>query len=123
MWLDEAVRGADKEKMKRLDLEKFGEIMDEFIQKSKVGIAVTKEEESEKWTVHGAGCGAVMDFYIFLNALEPIFLNMLDEMEKVGGIMPEKLAETLCDVVEKSLIEAANKRKKSASKAESQQPE
>ena len=110
MWLRDTMRKANAEEVHKLDLDSFGKIMDEFIQKSKVGLAVTKEEGDAKWTVHGAGCGAVMDFYIFLNALEPIFLNMLDEMQRAGGIDAEKLAGALCEVMEQSLIEAAKER-------------
>ena len=61
-------------KKKELNLENFGEIMDEIISRSKLGLMVMKEENSEEFIVKGAGCGAVMDFYIFLNAIQPIFL-------------------------------------------------
>ena len=119
MWLRDTMRKGITEEAKTLDLDSFGKIMDEFIQKSKVGLAVTKEEGDAKWTVHGAGCGAVMDFYIFLNAMEPIFLNMLDEMDRCGGIKEEEFASALCDVMEQSLIEAAKER---SSGTETRQP-
>ena len=119
MWLRDTMRKANAEEVQRLDLDSFGKIMDEFIQKSKVGLAVTKEEGDETWTVHGAGCGAVLDFYIFLNAMEPIFLNMLDEMDRCGGIKEEEFASALCDVMEQSLIEAAKER---SSGTETRQP-
>ena len=97
------------EEMNKLDIESFGEIMDHVIEDSKVGLAVTKEAGETEWTVHGAGCGAVMDFYIFLNALEPIYLDMLDQM---GGKMdPEKLADALCNELKKSMVEAADDRR------------
>ena len=90
---------------KHLDLDTFGEVMDKFIHDNAVGIAVTKEADSDDWEVNGVGMGAVMDFYILLNALRPIFLDMLDQMH--GQMDAEKLAESLADVLEKDMIAAA----------------
>ena len=95
---------------KELNLDTFGEIMDAFIKKSACGVAVYKEEDSEEWKIEGAGCGAVMDFYIFTNGIEPIFLKMLDEMKH--QIDAEKLAETLTDILKEALIAAAKEETK-----------
>ena len=109
MWLNENMRNANPYELQRLNLDSFGEIMDHVIEDSKVGLAVTKEAGETEWTVHGAGCGAVMDFYILLNALEPIYLDMLDQM---GGKMdPEKLADALCNELKKSMVAAADDRR------------
>ena len=62
---------------KQLNLDTFGEIMDEFIHKNKIGLMVLKEADSDDWEVTGVGMGYVMDFYVFLNALEPLYLKML----------------------------------------------
>ena len=90
---------------KTLNLDTFGEIMDEFIRKSAVGLLVCKKENEEDWTVRGAGCGSVIDFYIMTNAVQPIFLQMLREMK--GQIDPELLATSLCNVLRDTLIKAA----------------
>lgn len=95
------------QKQKQLDLDTFGEIMDEFIHENEVGLAVLKEANSDNWEVKGAGVGAVMDFYIFLNALEPMFVAMLDQMK--WEINPEKLAESLSELIKQSMIAAAEK--------------
>ena len=92
-------------KKKELNLENFGEIMDEFIHKSKCGLMVLKEENSDEFQVKGAGCGAVMDFYIFLNAMQPIFMQMLKEMKYM--IDADLLAESLCEELRKTLVKAA----------------
>ena len=94
-----------EQKQKHLDLDTFGEIMDEFIHKNKVGLMVLKEADSDDWKVTGVGMGAVMDFYIFLNALEPIYLAMLEQME--GRMDAEKLAESLSDLMKECMITAA----------------
>ena len=97
-----------EQKQKHLDLDTFGEIMDDFIHKSKVGLMVLKEANSDDWEVTGVGMGAVMDFYIFLNALEPIYLAMLEQME--GRMDAEKLAESLSDLMKECMITAAEEK-------------
>ena len=93
------------QKQKPIDLDTFGEIMDDFIHKNKLGLMVLKEADSDDWEVTGVGKGAVMDFYIFLNALEPIYLAMLEQME--GRMDAEKLAESLSDLMKECMITAA----------------
>ena len=95
---------------KQLDLETFGEIMDEFIHKSKVGLMIMKEENSDDWEVTGVGMGSVMDFYVFLNALEPLYLKMLKEMN--NEIDGEKLANSLTDLIREGMIRAAEEAEK-----------
>ena len=92
-------------KNQELNLDTFGEIMDDFIHNNKVGLMIMKEPKSDDWEVTGVGMGAVMDFYIFLNALEPIYLKMLKEMK--NQIDGEKLAESLTDLIRDGLITAA----------------
>lgn len=90
---------------KRFDIETFGEIMDKFIHENKVGLMVLKEENSDDWQVTGMSMGAVIDFYVFLNALAPIYTAMLDQMRgQMDGVM---LAESLTDLMKKELIAAA----------------
>ena len=107
MNLKETLRKNAQDGGKRLDLDTLGEIMDEFIHKSKVGLLVTKEEETDEWHVEGVGCGSVVDFYIYLNALEPIYLQMLKDMR--GQMDAEMLADALTELMHKTLITAAGK--------------
>lgn len=91
------LKGTDK----KLSLDTFGTVMDEIIKKSSVGLMVTKEEGSEEWKVQGAGLGAVMDFYIFLHALRPLYLQMLEEIgHQLDG---EKLADSLAELLQEEL--------------------
>lgn len=102
---------AEQESLRHLDLETFGEIMDDMIHKSRVGLLVTKEENSDAWQLHGAGYGAVLDFYILLNTLQPIFLQMLEELGRKADENEEMLAKALCQELEKDLIQAAKEKK------------
>lgn len=106
-WLDDNIRASRRElnvKAKRLDLESFCDIMQRFIDKSKCGLLVTKEENSKEWKVQGAGCGNVMDFFIWLNALEVLYKGMLEEMERAGGIEVEKLADALSGMIRQDMV-------------------
>lgn len=111
MELRDTLRKSNAEEMRKLNIESFGEIMDDFIEQSACGLAVYKKEGEKEWTVEGSGCGSVIDFYIYLNALEVIYLRMLEEMKKAGGIEAEKLAGALCDELKKSMVAAAKERK------------
>lgn len=95
------------EDRQKLNLEIFGEIMDRFIHQNKMGLMIRKDADSDDWDVTGVGMGAVLDFYIFLNAIEPIYQRMLKEMEIKDRIDAEKLAESLTDLIREDLINAA----------------
>ena len=99
-----------KGELEGLNLETFGEMMDKVIEASRLGLLVKKEEGETEFDVLGAGCGAVMDFYIFLNALPVLFEKMLEELNhqlKGQQLEAEKLAEVLCEEMKKELIKAA----------------
>lgn len=104
--LKETARQGLQEKKKELNLDTFGEIMDEFIQESACGLVIHKEEGADFFQVEGAGCGAVVDFYIFMNALPDMFRRMLEEMGGKGEVKVEQLAETLADMLRQEMIKA-----------------
>ena len=104
MTLRQTIKSHEKE-LKGLNIDTFGEVMDEFIQASRLGMLITKEKNTKDFNVQGVGCGAVMDFYIFLNALPVLFRKMLEEMDH--KLEAEKLAEALCAEMRKTLIETA----------------
>ena len=89
------------------DLDKFGEMMDETIHKSGLAMVVSKGPESDEWHVQGQK-SAVLDLYIFLNALKPIYKAMLEEFRKIGAVEfeREKLAEALGNLLVSTLKEA-----------------
>lgn len=94
-----------KGELEGLNLETFGEMMDKVIEASRIGMLITKEKNTKDFNVLGAGCGAVMDFYIFLNALPVLFEKMLEEMNH--QMKAEELAEALCAEMRKVLLKAA----------------
>ena len=95
---------------KQLDLDTFGQIVDKFIHNSTIGVAVYKEEKTDDWQIDGAGLGPVIDFYVYLNGLETLIVELLREMKKQDAeIDPEKLVPALMEVVSNGLLEAAKK--------------
>ena len=107
MELRDLLRKSNADEVRKLDIDSFGEIMQDFIEQSACGMAVYKKEGETEWTFESAGCGAVIDFFIWLNAGEVIYLQMLKEMEMAGGIDAEKLAGALCNELKKSMVAAA----------------
>lgn len=111
MDLQENLRKKMDTMEKKLNLDTFGKAMDTIIEASRVGLLVTKAENSKAWKVDGAGCGAVMDFYIILSAIEPIFMQMLKEMEEHGfSLEVENTAEAMAELIKDTLIGAAQKK-------------
>lgn len=100
--IKKAFPGADK--ARKLDLDAFGEIMDEVIRKSFVALLVYKDK-GEQWHVRGGSGGAVMDFYILLNAVQPIFEAMLESFH--GKMDGKNLAGALTEELRKCLENAA----------------
>ena len=120
-WLDDNIRESRRElntKAKRLDLESFCDVMQQFIDKSKCGMLVTKEENSKEWKVQGAGCGNVMDFFIWLNALEVLYKGMLEEMERAGGVEIEKMADALSGLIRQDMVKIGEEYQKAKEKKE-----
>ena len=107
MDLRERARQGLSQEHKQFDLDSFGEIMDNFIHESRCGLLVTKEEGEEDFHVHGAGCGAVVNFYIFMSALPEIFKAMLREMGGPKAFEINKLAKTIAAMLEEEMKDAA----------------
>ena len=91
------------------DLDKFGEMMDETIYMSSLAMVVSKGPESDEWHVQGQK-SAVLDLYIFLNALKPIYRAMLAEFREIGAVEfeREELAEALGELLVDTLKEAGD---------------
>ena len=117
MDLKERIRTRVGDKPERFDIDTFGAVMDECINASAVGLLVKKDADGE-WEIHGAGCGAVLDFYIFLNALGPIFENMVEEMGGIKHLDAKHVAEALAEEMKKEMIHTAREMEEHQTKEE-----
>ena len=101
---------ADTEK--QLDLDMFGEIMDQVIHKTECAMMVHKEADSDEWEVSGSK-SAVINFYYMLNALPTIYRNMIKQLGRgLDEFDAKELAGALCDEMRKTLEETAEEMRK-----------
>lgn len=98
---------------KHLDMDSFGEIMDNFIHENEIALLVNKKENSDEWKIESnVDLGSVTDMFIILNAVEAAFINMLDEGDKIGvGWEADSLADSIGELLVGSMKKAAQKRK------------
>lgn len=67
--------------MATLTIDEFGGIMDKFIQDSHIQLLIDMPEGTTDATLKdNTGMGAVLQFYIILNAVEKIYKTMVEEM-------------------------------------------
>lgn len=90
-----------------LTLDKFGELIDEFIENNELQILMTSPvgtQEVEFQDNHG--CGDVLNFYFVLQAVITAGKNLKKGMDQIGGIEDEKLANQITDLMRAELLEA-----------------
>lgn len=84
--------------MSELDLDKFGELMDDFIKKNEINMLITLPKNSIECKVEdNVGLGSVVHFYILLCGIGTVLEEMLCDM----GI--EKESAEAVQVVKKCL--------------------
>ncbi len=67
--------------MSELNLDTFGEIMDRFLRDNEIDMLLTLPKGTQDVTVEdNVGFGAVVQFYILLNAINPIATAMCKQM-------------------------------------------
>lgn len=92
---------------KKLTLDTFGEIMDDFITKFKCQMLITFPEGSGQPEVtENMGIGPVGAFYFILKAITPVFRDMIKTMT-IGDNEPdkEKVADAMLSLVRAELLE------------------
>ena len=96
----------------QFDLDSFGELMNRAIHESAIGLAVTKEANSDEWTMRGTE-SSVVNFYLFLNMFPGIYDQMLREIERVGGyaMKEEELLDRILDMIREDAKERIRQRK------------
>ena len=83
--------------MPQINIDTFGEIMDKFVKEAHVQLLIDLPEgTTEAKLKDNTGMGAVMQFYIILNAVEQIFQDICVQMELEDT---DKLADALCEML------------------------
>lgn len=86
-----------------LNLDTFGEIMDQFIHENEIALLVSKEAMTDDWRVReNTGCCPVMQFYILLNALGVVLADMIRTAGLDGDI--EGMIDGLLRLVKEDVL-------------------
>ena len=87
------------------NLDTFGKMMDEFIEKEKIIMQVTIPENSlDAEVIDNVGAGATMQLYICLNALTSILVDIEKDFDKFGGVDMDKMLDSLLDMIKKDVL-------------------
>lgn len=88
--------------MAELNLDTFGEIMDKFINDAHVQLLIDMPEgTTEAQLKDNTGMGAVMQFYIILNAVETIYKDMVKQMDIDDS--DDTLIDSLLELLKQSI--------------------
>lgn len=93
--------------MNELDLDKFGEIMDDFLKKNEIRMLITLPEGSIEPVVEdNVGLGSTVHFYILLNSIGTVCQQMQKDMG-IDGKSEEwaNVVHVLLKMVEAELLE------------------
>lgn len=86
-----------------LNLDTFGEIMDQFIHENEIALLVSKEAMTDDWRVReNTGCGPVMQLYILLNALGVVLADTIRTAGLDGDI--EGMIDGLLRLVKEDVL-------------------
>lgn len=87
-----------EEKNKTLNLDTFGEIMDDFIKENEINMLLTIPAGSTEVQVEdNVHAGGVMQFYIVLNAISGVVKTMKEDMKRGGLELDEDKWENVVE--------------------------
>ena len=99
----------EKNQEKALNIDTFGEIIDECLEANDVQMLITIPKGTNRPKVEdNIGIGPVGAFYFILKCIAPIANDMFSMFDKRGGEAFEKgkLADVLCELVKNEIMEA-----------------
>lgn len=102
-----------KEK-RELDLDTFGEIMDEFLKENEIQMLITLPEGSETPEIESnTGLGPVVHFYILLKALTTVVKETVDAMSiNAGSPEWEHTVDAILSLVKQDIMDSKPKEEK-----------
>lgn len=90
-------------KQEELTLEKFGEMMDEFLKNNEIKMLITLPEGTvEPQIQDNVGFGSVAHFYILLQAMGSVFGSLRDLLDPS---QVEQFIDTLLDLLKKDVLD------------------
>ena len=97
-----------------LNLDTFGEIVDEFLKENKIQMLITLPEGSITPEVRdNVGLGPVVHFYILLNALTAVVKETVDVMSiDAGSPEWEHTVDAILSLVKQDIMDSKSKEEK-----------
>lgn len=93
---------------RELNLDTFGKMMDEFIEKNEIRMLITMPEGSIEAEIEdNCGNASVLQFYIVLNVIESIAKKMREDMGNIDAYKWAQVVDSLTDLIKKDLCEEA----------------
>lgn len=89
---------------KTLDLDTFGEIMNDIIKRSDIKLLIEMPEGTQEATVTGTGI-ATLDFYIQLNAIIPTLAQVIRDMGGKEELDVEGVLDGVFEIMKHDIIE------------------
>ena len=92
--------------MSELNIDSFGKIIDRFLEENTIHMMLTLPEGTLDVQVQdNTGMGSVVQFYILLNSIQPIFDSMVNDMGiDENSTEFEKMVDALLGIVKKEII-------------------
>ena len=92
--------------MAELNIDTFGEIMDKFIEENHIQLLIDiPEGTNEPQVKNNANLGGVVDFYILLAAMKPIYKDIHDKL--LDHSRHEDFIDGILEMVKAELMEVA----------------
>lgn len=104
IWIE--IKGKERTEMAELNIDTFGEIMDDFIEKNHIQMLIDiPEGTNEPQIKDNAQLGGVVQFYILLTAMKPIYKDIHDKL--LDHSRHEDFIDGILQVVKNELMEVA----------------
>lgn len=104
IWIE--IKGKERDEMAELNIDTFGEIMDDFIEKNHIQMLIDiPEGTNEPQIKDNAQLGGVVQFYILLSAMKPIYKDIHDRL--LDHSRHEDFIDGILQVVKNELMEVA----------------
>lgn len=90
----------------KMDIDSFGEIMDEFLKENEIAMLIEMPEGTLKAEVrNNCEMPGVVDLYILLNALPSVLEIVFDQFENDNKTGQRDLVHAMMEMVEDELVE------------------
>lgn len=91
---------------KEMSLETLGHHIDNFIHDSALSLTVSKEAGTDDWSFGGVGLSPVLDLFVYLNALRPLFLKLVEMYPQLDY---KNFVDDVLDLIRDDIVDTLDK--------------